>query len=287
MFKKVLVLAVIATVFVYANLAKAQFVTEGLVSGWRFEDITDGKVADSVGDNVGTIVGDAKIATGKDGNGNALEFDGDGDYVDCGNDESLNFDSFDPFTICAWIKGNEGRLEVAEPWELWGQAIAGKIDASWHGWLLTVTGVGHPDEPYTLNGVLSHTLGGNDINSSTPDNSMEIATDWTYVCMSYEGTSDVAGIHLSIDGEDQPVSSQRDNLTETMANAAPFTIGTIKFAGDGSWPVYFDGFIDEVVVYNRALDEDEISQNFDAGGVVAVEPTSKLALTWGEIKASK
>ena len=108
MFKKVLVLAAIATVFVYANVAKAQFVNEGLVSGWRFESITDGTVADSVGDNHGTIVGDAKIATGKEGN--ALEFDGDGDYVDCGNNESLNFDSFDPFTICAWIKGNEGRL---------------------------------------------------------------------------------------------------------------------------------------------------------------------------------
>ena len=284
MFKKVLVLAVIATVFVYANVAKAQFVTEGLVSYWNFESMTNGTVADALGKNDGTIVGDAKTATGKVGN--AVEFDGDGDYVDCGNNESLNFDSFDPFTICAWIKGNEGRLEVVEPWQLWGQAIAGKIDANWHGYLLTVTGVGHPDEPYTLNGVLSHELGGIDINSSTPDNSMEIVTDWTYVCMSYEGTSDVAGIHLSINGEDQPVSSQRDNLTKTMANAAPFTIGTIVNAGDGSWPVYFDGFIDEVAVYNRGLDEDEVSQNYDAGGV-AVEPTSKLALTWGEIKASK
>ena len=42
MFNKVLVLAVIATVFVYANVAKAQFVTEGLVSYWNFESIADG-----------------------------------------------------------------------------------------------------------------------------------------------------------------------------------------------------------------------------------------------------
>jgi hypothetical protein len=130
----------------------------------------NGTVADGWGNNDGTLVGDAKLATGKVGN--AMEFDGDGDAVNCGNDESLNFDTADPFTICAWIKCNPGRLEVLEPWELWGQGIVGKIDTNWHGYLLTVTGAGHPDEPYTLNGVLSHELGGNDINSSTPDDSM-------------------------------------------------------------------------------------------------------------------
>jgi hypothetical protein len=212
-----------------------------------------------------------------------MEFDGDGDAVNCGNDESLNFDTADPFTICAWIKCNPGRLEVLEPWELWGQGIVGKIDTNWHGYLLTVTGAGHPDEPYTLNGVLSHELGGNDINSSTPDDSMKIATDWTYVCMSYEGTSDVAGIHLSINGEDQPVSTQRDGLTASISSRARFTIGQVTVH---DWPIWFDGLIDEVAVYNRALSEDEISQNFAENGL-AVQPTDKLPHTWGKIKVSK
>jgi hypothetical protein len=285
MFNKVWVLAVLATVFVYANVAKAQFVTDGLVSYWNFESVENGTVADGWGNNDGTLVGDAKLATGKVGN--AMEFDGDGDAVNCGNDESLNFDTADPFTICAWIKCNPGRLEVLEPWELWGQGIVGKIDTNWHGYLLTVTGAGHPDEPYTLNGVLSHELGGNDINSSTPDDSMKIATDWTYVCMSYEGTSDVAGIHLSINGEDQPVSSQRDNLTATIANAADLHIGHV--AALDTWPVWFDGYIDEVAVYNRDLSEDEVAANFDAEAntATAVQPTDKLAHTWGRIKVSK
>ena len=101
--------------------------------------------------------------------------------------------------------------------------------------------------------------------------------------MSYEGTSNVAGIHLSINGEDQRVSTQRDGLTESIASKAKFHIGHVAVA---NWPIWFDGLIDEVAVYNRALSDNEISQNFDADGL-AVETTNKLAHTWGEIKVSK
>ena len=72
MFNKALVLAVIATVFVHANVAKAQFVTDGLVSYWNFESVENGTVADGWGNNDGTLVGDAKLATGKVGNCNGV-----------------------------------------------------------------------------------------------------------------------------------------------------------------------------------------------------------------------
>ena len=287
MYNKILtiasVLTTIVTFFVYANVALAQFVTEGLVSYWSFEAETiEGKtVRDVWGKNDGTIVGDTKRKVGKVGN--ALEFDGDGDSVDCGNDESLNFDTEDPFSICAWVKAHEEGLTVLQPWQEWGQSIAGKVDDGWHGYILTITGAGHNNEPYTLNAVLSNTLGGNDINCSTPDNSMTIATDWTYVCMSYEGTSNVAGIHLSINGVNQPVSTQRDGLTASISSRARFTIGQVTVT---DWPIWFDGLIDEVAVYNRALSEDEISQNFAENGL-AVQPTDKLPQTWGAIKISK
>ena len=287
MYNKILtiasVLTAIVSFLVYANVAKAQFVTEGLVSYWSFEAETiEGKtVRDVWGKNDGTIVGDAKRKVGKVGS--ALEFDGDGDSVDCGNDESLNFDTEDPFSICAWVKADEEGLTVLEPWQEWGQSVAGKVNDRWHGYILTITGAGHNNEPYTLNAVLSNSLGNNDINCSSPDNSMTIATDWTYVCMSYEGTSNVAGIHLSINGEDQRVSTQRDGLTASISSDARFTIGQVRVPG---WPIWFDGLIDEVAVYNRALSEDEISQNFAENGL-AVQPTDKLPQTWGAIKISK
>ncbi len=48
---------------------------------------------------------------------------------------------------------------------------------------------------------------------------------------------------------------------------------------------FLDGMIDEVRIYDRALDEDEVAQNFEvqARGA-AVKPGSKLATTWGRTK---
>ena len=49
---------------------------------------------------------------------------------------------------------------------------------------------------------------------------------------------------------------------------------------------YFEGLIDEVGIYNRALTADEVELNFDAKGL-AVSPQKKLAVAWGEIKVSR
>jgi hypothetical protein len=60
--------------------------TEGLVSHWRFDE-GDGTIAhDSVGENHGTVQG-AKWTTGRVGG--ALSFDGDGDFVFVGDDDTL------------------------------------------------------------------------------------------------------------------------------------------------------------------------------------------------------
>lgn len=49
---------------------------------------------------------------------------------------------------------------------------------------------------------------------------------------------------------------------------------------------YFEGLIDEVGIYNRALGADEIKQNMLADGL-AIEPLGKLALVWGMVKLAK
>ncbi len=48
---------------------------------------------------------------------------------------------------------------------------------------------------------------------------------------------------------------------------------------------FLDGMIDEVRIYDRVLDADEVDQNFhvESRGL-AIEPGSKLATTWGRIK---
>ena len=57
----------------------------------------------------------------------------------------------------------------------------------------------------------------------------------------------------------------------------------------GSWGATgqkFNGLIDEVMVWERALTEAEIEQSMEPGGA-AVDPNDKLATTWGNVKASQ
>ena len=47
----------------------------------------------------------------------------------------------------------------------------------------------------------------------------------------------------------------------------------------------FLGMIDEVRIWNRALDEDEIRKEMRIGSETAVHPSGKLSATWGNIKS--
>ena len=47
----------------------------------------------------------------------------------------------------------------------------------------------------------------------------------------------------------------------------------------------FFGVMDEVAVYNRALDQDEIKQKMASSHALAVESKGKLSTTWGDIKS--
>jgi len=78
-----------------------------LVGYWNFEHTNSTGVCDnSTYNNFGTFnganFGESNITIGK--YGDALEFDGSNDYVDCGNDSSLDFGSDVDFSLDFWIK---------------------------------------------------------------------------------------------------------------------------------------------------------------------------------------
>ena len=66
--------------------------------------------------------------------------------------------------------------------------------------------------------------------------------------------------------------------TGDITSDAPMYFGD-RFAGERD----LEGLIDEVALYNGALSDDEVMQNYEAIGL-AVEPSGKLSLYWGEIK---
>ena len=84
----------------FAGQSSAKIDPETCVGKWLFDDGAGDVTNDSSGKgNDGEIHG-AQWVGGKFGE--ALEFNGVSDYVDCGNDASLNIT--DEITVAAWIK---------------------------------------------------------------------------------------------------------------------------------------------------------------------------------------
>jgi len=263
-FTAIFALVVIAIFVCYTDIVEAQIVTDGLISYWTFDDsdMEDGVVKDVWGINNGTIMGDPQVVEGKIEE--ALEFDGLDDYVDCGNDESLNIT--ENITIEAWVK--PGQLINA-----WYYTIVSKRDDSdpsrqFHfdlrsqgklnfGWRLAADGWHE---------------------GSTADVLVE-AGDWYHVAVTFDSKSTPK---LYANGTARP-SAFNGDITDMPASERPLTIAAY---GSISAPNVYSGAIDEVRVYNRVLSEDEIRKNYEAKNQFAIaRPDNDLTITWGGIKA--
>ena len=90
------------------------------------------------------------------------------------------------------------------------------------------------------------------------------------------GTLGGGVMKLYLDGEFQ----KEMNVGAPIGSNSPETeIGNA--AADGG----FVGKIDEVMIYNRALTDDEVKQNFNAQGL-SVDAAGKAAARWAELKSA-
>jgi len=183
----------------------------------------------SVYRNHGTIHG-ATWTTGKFGS--ALSFDGEDDYVDCGNDESLNIT--DALTIEAWVKpaadisgsGTRVFLEKMNAYGLVYGFNAGHLEVYLGG----ATRILYPVTLYKNN--------------------------WYHLVGVWEGST-TGNVYLYINGENVASGDYTGSITSDHA----LQIGGGE-AWSGAWR-YFNGTIDEVRIYNRALSAEEIKRLFE------------------------
>jgi hypothetical protein len=69
-----------------------------------------------------------------------------------------------------------------------------------------------------------------------------------------------------VNGKDEAGTKSWDVISSLYVSTAPLRIGNRDVSGNES---YFDGFIDEVRIYNRALSAEEIRYHYNRGGPVA------------------
>lgn len=88
---------------------------------------------------------------------------------------------------------------------------------------------------------------------------------------------------IYVDGEF--IGSRDENIVFPKWKQAEIFVG----AGEGpnTHPIE-DAIIDEVVIYSKALTEEEVKDSMERGvkGVLAVDAKDKLAVTWGQLKST-
>jgi len=223
----------------------------GMVSYWNFDDASGNTASDSVGDNDGTLRNDPVWTTGQV-NG-TLDFDGVNDYVDVGDVLDMGTQSF---SVGVWIKS-----EGFQGSNVYGGKIINKG--------LTNDGT-PPNAGYGLrlwpNNKLEVMLidSANTFfkyNSPTTLNNNQ----WYYLVFTVDKTNSIS--KLFIDGRED-TSKDITGMISLDTNI-PLVVGALH-RGIYHGPVwrtteFFNGLIDEVAIYNRALTPQEIKEHYDNG----------------------
>jgi prepilin-type N-terminal cleavage/methylation domain-containing protein len=232
-----------------ANLAKAQVFSNSLrnslmtntIGEWKFDDGAGQTATDSwggvnngtLGSAVGTDTNDPTWVTSGCLYSNCLSFDGINDYVNCGNNSSLN--SLGSITISAWINTNSLTTQQT----IWGSGVYRLSFGSTLGGGGNVKTVG-----FTETSVAVWTL--------TADN--VLTNGWTHVVYSKNGPGATSSIYLN--GKKQTLAA---NSSFTLANSGSTSLG----AFNGGIPM--NGLMDEVRLYNVAVPTSQIQEQYYTG----------------------
>ena len=221
---------------------------EALVGYWAFEEGEGEDVKDLSGlGNDGIIMGQTEWKQGKLGTALAFFKDGQG-YVEIVDNETL--DIADQITMTAWIKPSD--IYIGDDWTERNCIVAKKrayyLDISETGNLAFYLYNVQPQE---------WLFGDTDMT--------DFLNNWVHVAAVYDGGDQKLYVNGSLDAsfiKSGTITVNEDNLT----------IGWV----DNNR--YFDGIIDEVMIWSRALTEEELS------GLLSVSPEGRLTTCWGYLR---
>ena len=204
---------------------------KGLVLYLPFEEGKGSATLDWSGNDNSGIIKGATWTNGKIGK--ALSFDGTDDYVDCGNDSSLNIT--DAITIGVWVyyKKKPGKWPAfVSKWNnykgymLWQRANLNIAFGVWDE-----AGNGYYAGEITL------------------------TEGWHHLVGVYDPSLSSDNVKLYVDGKQ--IGETADFTGKISISDYPLYIGCVSGQ-------YFSGIIDEVRIYNRALSPEEIKALYEA-----------------------
>jgi hypothetical protein len=247
-------LIVVTALFIVGLLTTSSYAKLDLqtcVGMWLFDEGSGDIAKDSSGNkNDGTLKNKPKWVDGKFAK--ALEFDG-GNYVEVPASKSFSYEK--GYTFALYFKANNVNVQQGPI----GQNANGQYINFW----------------MNSNQLRWETDNGQNFFSSV---AIE-AKQWYHAVGTYDFSNGTAKIYINGKFDKEIAFTSDKDFT-----AIPIIIGGY---GVNSYP--FSGIIDDVAIFNVALAEADIKDIATKGigaasGVVAVEPSGKLAATWAEIK---
>lgn len=248
-------LILICLVFAFQSYAKIDL--ETCVGMWLFNEGSGDVAKDSSGNSEDGKINGATWVSGKFSK--ALSFNGTSNYVEVPNVPDLNPKKAMSMGCWVYIKGNIGQHR---------DIISKDGESSERQYLLTSSDINKFRAHIWTSDGLAHYFDGKI--------SVELET-WYHVAQTYDGSV----LRLYVNGqEDGSINFSGDIIVTNQ----PVRIG--GGANPGAAPYHTPGVIDEVVIFNVALEKEDIQTLMNEGlsGLLAVSFADKLATTWSSVK---
>jgi hypothetical protein len=217
-----------------------------IIASWLFDEGTGNVAKDSSGNGFdGDLHGNVKWVDGKFGKG--LEFHGDAlsaDYVQIRNSEwSLDFGGDTPFSITTWVNYQQNGGAIVNKWN--GYVVGSySLDCS------ETVGFDRNAAPGHLKGNIALTAG-----------------KFEHVAATYDGKEMKIYVNGKLDTK-QKANTQLTDLVTPVLIGARFLTGKPMF--------FFQGILDEVILFDYALEENQIVEVMKGMSNVGVTTTLGL-----------
>ncbi|MDE0010894.1 MAG: LamG domain-containing protein [Candidatus Poribacteria bacterium] len=254
------IISLIVIGFMFAQVGNAEIDPGSIVGAWLFDE-TGGKVAKDSSDNGndGDLKGGAKFVKGKFGN--AIELNGKDGWVTVPEIGPL-----EDFTLMKWFNstGRVGLWRCFFNRDGWSPGFVhyqfrpdNKMEMAIH----SNNPVRHPGWPNS---------------KFTADK--DILNKWFHLAVAYSSNDE--SVQVYFDGE----LDAEGKWGPLPGEFGPGRIGSWD-GGGREW----EGLFDEMLLFDVALEEDDIITLMDNGleATLAVEAVGKLGTIWGEIKAGR
>ncbi len=260
--------------FCFLPLSVYAQVTEGLHFYMPFEEGA-GNIAKDVGPKgfEATLHATAKfVENGK--YGGAIEFSaGSAKINEPGGKSELYTEHL---TVAVWIYPYEISAEVLGTGHVYGNIFFHKSGSSDDN---VEFGLGSGQGLYWYINAGQENAGpfdGTDVDITVPLPELGMQTNtWYHVV----GTFDEKNLRVYLDGVLKGEKAVPANGPVMIWNDNP-----LEFGGRGTGENAYKGLMDELVVYDRAITEDEVVKVMNARDFFAVDAAGKLTTTWGDLK---